>query len=46
LAHTVALDVKISGLEQEVAAQLIESAHQIYLYSKASSGNIAVNLKA
>ncbi|WP_029270305.1 organic hydroperoxide resistance protein [Virgibacillus alimentarius] len=45
-ALTVALDVKIPGVEQEVAEQLVESAHQICPYSKAIRGNIAVDLKA
>ncbi|HLR68486.1 organic hydroperoxide resistance protein [Virgibacillus alimentarius] len=45
-ALTVALDVKIPGVEQEVAEQLVESAHQICPYSKATRGNIAVDLKA
>ena len=46
LALTVALDVKIPGVDQEVAAQLVESAHQICPYFKATRGNIAVDLKA
>ncbi|WP_077326319.1 organic hydroperoxide resistance protein [Virgibacillus siamensis] len=45
-ALTVALDVKIPGVEQEVAEQLVESAHQICPYSKATRDNIAVDLKA
>ncbi len=45
-ALTVALDVTIPGVEQEVAEQLVESAHQICPYSKATRDNIAVDLKA
>ncbi|WP_255259825.1 hypothetical protein [Lentibacillus sp. CBA3610] len=45
-ALTVALDVKIPGVEQEVAEQLVESAHQICPYSKQPRDNMQSNLKA
>jgi osmotically inducible protein OsmC len=39
---TARLDVSLPGLDREVAKQLIQSAHAICPYSKATHGNIAV----
>lgn len=40
------LEVVIEGIDQETAQDLIEAAHQVCPYSKATRGNIEVNLKA
>ncbi|KSU84306.1 peroxiredoxin, Ohr subfamily [Fictibacillus enclensis] len=40
----VALHAKVNGTSQEEAEQLIEQAHQVCPYSKATRGNIAVTL--
>lgn len=39
------LEVEIEGIDQETAQDLIEAAHQVCPYSKATRGNIEVNLK-
>ncbi|MFK4085697.1 organic hydroperoxide resistance protein [Kribbella sp. NPDC020789] len=41
----VALVVSLPGLEQEVAQDLVEKAHQVCPYSNATRGNIVVDLK-
>jgi Ohr subfamily peroxiredoxin len=41
----VALVVSLPGLEQDVAQDLIEKAHQVCPYSNATRGNIVVDLK-
>ncbi len=38
------LDVSIPGLDREIAQQLMEAAHRICPYSKATRGNIEVKL--
>lgn len=38
------LDVTVPGLDHEVAQELVELAHQICPYSKATRGNIEVQL--
>lgn len=43
---TVTLEVNIPGVEQSVAASLIEKAHEVCPYSNATRGNIDVILKA
>ncbi|MCL6457728.1 MAG: organic hydroperoxide resistance protein [Gorillibacterium sp.] len=40
----VKLDVTITGAEREVAEELVEAAHQVCPYSKATRGNIDVEL--
>ena len=40
----VTLDVAIAGIEQEAAQELVEAAHQVCPYSKATRGNIEVTL--
>lgn len=40
----VSLDVKIPGVAPEVAREIAEAAHQVCPYSKATRGNIAVEL--
>lgn len=40
----VALEVKIPGIEREVAQKLLETAHQVCPYSNATRGNIEVSL--
>ena len=40
----VTLEVNIPGVEQEVAQQLVEAAHQVCPYSNATRGNIEVEL--
>jgi Ohr subfamily peroxiredoxin len=42
---TTRLHVGIPGVERDVAQALIEEAHQICPYSKATRGNIAVTIK-
>ena len=42
---TARLDVSIPGVERDVAQSLIDEAHQICPYSKATRGNIAVTIK-
>jgi len=41
---SVALEVKIPGVEREVAEKLVESAHRICPYSRATRDNIEVTL--
>lgn len=41
----VALVVTLPGLEQDVAQDLVEKAHQVCPYSNATRGNIVVDLK-
>ncbi|WP_078410976.1 organic hydroperoxide resistance protein [Priestia abyssalis] len=38
------LDVKVEGVSKEEAQQLVEAAHQVCPYSKATRGNIGVQL--
>jgi Ohr subfamily peroxiredoxin len=38
------LDVSISGLEREVAEQVVKAAHDVCPYSNATRGNIEVAL--
>lgn len=40
----VQLDVKIDGVDAPVARELVEAAHQVCPYSRATRGNIEVNL--
>jgi Ohr subfamily peroxiredoxin len=40
----VKLEVAITGVEREVAQELVEAAHQVCPYSKATRGNIEVEL--
>lgn len=40
------LDVSLPGLEPDVARSLVEAAHRICPYSKATRGNIVVELTA
>ena len=39
---TARLDVSIPGVDREVATELLQAAHEICPYSKATHGNIAV----
>jgi Ohr subfamily peroxiredoxin len=39
---TARLDVSVPGMDRQVATELIQAAHQICPYSKATHGNIAV----
>lgn len=41
----VELDIRVPGVEQKVAEELAEAAHQFCPYSKATRGNIDVILK-
>ncbi|MBW8347901.1 organic hydroperoxide resistance protein [Bacillus sp. IITD106] len=41
----VTLTVEIKGVSQEEAEELVEAAHQVCPYSKATRGNIDVELK-
>ena len=41
----VDIEVKVEGVEREVAQQLIEQAHEVCPYSKATRNNIEVSLK-
>ncbi|HEY4539392.1 MAG TPA: organic hydroperoxide resistance protein [Faecalibacter sp.] len=41
----VELDITIPGVEQKIAEELVEKAHQICPYSNATRGNIEVKLK-
>ncbi|EPZ46069.1 organic hydroperoxide resistance protein [Alicyclobacillus acidoterrestris] len=43
-ALSVRLDVKIPGVSQETAQEIVEAAHQVCPYSKATRGNIEVQL--
>lgn len=38
------LDVKVEGVDKETAMELVEAAHQVCPYSKATRGNIDVTL--
>jgi Ohr subfamily peroxiredoxin len=40
----VTLEVNVPGVEQEVAQQIVEAAHQVCPYSNATRGNIEVEL--
>ncbi len=40
----VQLDVEVNGVDREIAQDLIEKAHQVCPYSKATRGNIEVIL--
>lgn len=42
----VELTVTIAGVDQATAEQLVENAHQVCPYSRATRGNIEVNLTA
>ena len=42
---TARLNVRIPGVERDVAQALIEEAHQICPYSKATRGNIDVSIR-
>ncbi|WP_099222050.1 organic hydroperoxide resistance protein [Listeria costaricensis] len=41
----VVLEVEIDGVEKDKAEELVEKAHQVCPYSKATRGNIDVELK-
>ncbi|TWT16048.1 organic hydroperoxide resistance protein [Planomicrobium sp. CPCC 101079] len=41
----VTLNVSVQGVEEEEARELVEKAHQVCPYSKATRGNIDVELK-
>ncbi len=41
----VQLDVHLPGVEADTAKELVEAAHQVCPYSKATRGNIEVNLQ-
>ena len=43
-ALTVALDVTIAGVDQEMAEAIVEEAHKVCPYSNATRGNIEVAL--
>ncbi len=43
-ALAVTLDVLVKGVEREVAEQLVKAAHDVCPYSRATRGNIAVEL--
>jgi Ohr subfamily peroxiredoxin len=45
-AITAALTASLPGLEQETADALVEAAHQVCPYSKATRGNVEVTLVA
>ena len=45
-ALEVALELKVSGIDQVAADELIQEAHQVCPYSKATRGNIKVTLTA
>ncbi|MCC5892520.1 organic hydroperoxide resistance protein [Exiguobacterium sp.] len=42
---SVELEVEIKGVDQETADRLVEAAHQVCPYSKATRGNVDVTLK-
>jgi osmotically inducible protein OsmC len=42
---SVVLNVSIAGVEASVARELVEAAHQVCPYSKATRGNVEVVLK-
>ncbi|CAI6074124.1 organic hydroperoxide resistance protein [Cohnella sp. JJ-181] len=44
-SFAVALDVKLAGVERELAEQLAAEAHQVCPYSKAIHGNIDVKTR-
>lgn len=46
LALAVTLDVSIAGVDQATAEKLVETAHQVCPYSRATRGNIDVTLNA
>ena len=39
------LNIHLPGLEQEIARNIVETAHRTCPYSKATSGNVNVELK-
>ncbi|STO08817.1 organic hydroperoxide resistance protein [Exiguobacterium aurantiacum] len=43
---SVELEVEIKGVDQETADRLVEAAHQVCPYSKATRGNVDVTLTA
>lgn len=43
---SVELEVEIKGVDQETAERLVEAAHQVCPYSKATRGNVDVKLTA
>lgn len=43
-ALSARLEVQIPGVEEETAQELVEAAHQVCPYSKATRGNIDVTL--
>lgn len=43
---SVELEVEIKGVDQETADRLVEAAHQVCPYSKATRGNVDVKLTA
>lgn len=43
-ALAVRMDVLVKGLDRETAEQLVKAAHEVCPYSRATSGNIAVEL--
>jgi Ohr subfamily peroxiredoxin len=45
LTLSVVLEVKIPGVDADTAQKLAESAHRICPYSRATSGNIEVDLR-
>ncbi|HIY41378.1 MAG TPA: organic hydroperoxide resistance protein [Candidatus Nocardiopsis merdipullorum] len=46
LSLAVTLNVTIAGVDQATAEKLVESAHQVCPYSRATRGNIEVTLNA
>jgi len=43
---SVELEVEIKGVDQATAERLVEAAHQVCPYSKATRGNVDVKLTA
>ncbi len=41
----VRLEIKLAGIERELAQELVEAAHQVCPYSRATRGNITVELQ-
>ena len=46
LTLSVVLDVRVPGVDDETAVKLVESAHRTCPYSRATRGNIEVELRA
>lgn len=44
-AITVAMDIKLAGLDKATAQALVDKAHQVCPYSNATRGNVDVALK-